>query len=103
MTPSVNICPKTNDNPDQVRKKYFDTPLCFLNLLHILLLYNSAQCRGESRIAQDLQSSNFCREEEELRQNVEEWVAATQRLELIMNELVSLEIKLKFEDNAILL
>ena len=77
--------------------------LFVISLIHILLLYNSAQCRGESRIAQDLQSSNFCREEEELRQNVEEWVAATQRLELIMNELVSVAIKLKYEDNLTLL
>ena len=37
----------------------------------------------------DLLGSALCKEEDELRQNVEEWNQAALRLEMLMNELVN--------------
>ncbi len=37
----------------------------------------------------DLLASSLCKEEEQLRQNVEEWNQAALKLEMLMNELVS--------------
>ena len=46
----------------------------------------------------DLLGSALCKEEDELRQNVEEWNQAALKLEMLMNELVKL---FTFRDKSI--
>ena len=49
----------------------------------------TAQSRCEVKMTGDLLGSALCKEEDELRQNIEEWNQAALKLEMLMNELVN--------------
>ena len=75
--------------PDNLHVSYLKFIVCF-----VLLVWVAAQSRCEVKMTADLLSSALCKEEDELRQNVEQWNQLAMKLEMLMNELVRMpEIK----------